>query len=202
MTQLSLEQDSLVGNSWWHEQHGRTEVIAVSRHFPGWYRLQVRGLDGHRRFQMEMPDSLVRSFLPKPEDEWLPLPGSDGRDFYNATRHRALVRLGLVPPMPDPATAASCPAGQLSEARPSEAGAQTTRRLEMSAVTERPRARRARTKKTGSKFDGMSKTALRKLLLEKVTLSDAVWKSYRVEHGLPDREPGETREAFIRRALA
>lgn len=53
-----------------------------------------------------------------------------------------------------------------------------------------------------SSLASLSKTALRKKLLETVTISDSMWRAYREEHGLPERESGESRETFIRRVLA
>lgn len=57
------------------------------------------------------------------------------------------------------------------------------------------------TAKKKSGLASMSKTALRKKLLACVQIPDSAWASYRQEHGLPEREKGESREAFIRRVL-
>jgi hypothetical protein len=190
VTQLSLEQDALVGQSWWHERHGRCEVIAVSKLFPGWYRIQVRALGGHRRFQMEWPTNVVRGELASPTDLWV---GSNTEGFVNATEHLRLADLGLVPL--DPAIARAAGSGR-SHSESSHGAASQTERTEMTVASPKKPA------KGKSSLVSLSKTALRKKLLETVTISDSMWKAYREEHGLPEREPGETRETFIRRVLA
>lgn len=112
--------------------------------------------------------SKVTRYFREPDDEWLPLPGSGGRDFFNATRHRELVALGLVPELPSP-----------TERRPTVA------------------------KKKDSGIASLSKTALRKKLLETITIPDKAWAAWREKHGIEAvREKGESREAYIRRVLA
>ena len=56
---------------------------------------------------------------------------------------------------------------------------------------------RAKAKKTG--LASLSKAALRKKLLETPTIADQAWNA---AYGAPEREKGETREAYIRRVLA
>jgi hypothetical protein len=188
-SQLTLEAD-LVGKSWWSAKHGRCEVIAPSKRFPGWYRIQVRALRGHRRFQMEWPENVVRGELANPADEWVS--GGDG-SYFNASENRRLAALGHVP-LTEPAGGAVAAAQQHRPESRQEAGTHLQRRWEMTPVAERAKAKK-------SAIASLSKTALRKKLLETVTISDAMWKAYRDEHGLPEREKGETREAFIRRTL-
>lgn len=124
-------------------------------------------------------------------DVWLPTPGHPG-SFYNATEHKRLVALGLVPEFatdggpPDPS-------GQRpSEAR-QEAGSHTEGGTTM-AVAEKPRRK---AKKSG--LAGLSKAKLRAKLLATPTIADGAWNE---AYGAPEREKGETREAYIKRVLS
>lgn len=187
MTQLSLDGDSLVGAAWDHARHGHCVVIAVQGEIA---RIQV---DGSLSFQMQWPVALVRQTLASPQrEEWVSV---NGRDFVNRTEHLRLAGLGVVPLDPEIAQTTASPGRSSVESRvvrdPDEGAVMTV------ASAKNP----ARAKKGGG-LASLSKTALRKKLLETVTIPDGAWASYRQEHGLPDREPGETREAFIKRVLA
>lgn len=51
-------------------------------------------------------------------------------------------------------------------------------------------------------LNDLSRTGLQKKLLETPTISDGAWRAYREANDLPERDKGESREAFIRRVLA
>jgi hypothetical protein len=106
-------------------------------------------------------------------DVWLPVPGS-GRDFYNATRRAELVALGLVPEL---AKGPGLRSQGLAEVRHPVEPAREGNVMSVAAPKKPARAKRK------SKMAGLSKTALRKNLLETVTISASVWKAYREDTG-------------------
>ena len=53
---------------------------------------------------------------------------------------------------------------------------------------------RSRAKAKKSALSGLSKTALRKHLLERITIPDHAWNG---GFGAPEREKGETREVLV-----
>ena len=64
------------------------------------------------------------------------------------------------------------------------------------AAAEKP-AKAKKAKKPG--LAGLSKAKLREKLLATPTIPDRAWNG---AYGAPEREKGETREAYIRRVLA
>ena len=207
MTQLSLEQPSLVGKSWWHEKHGRCEVIAhYDRHMVGgetWYWVQVRALGGHRRYRMLWPANVVRGELASPTDVWV---GDNSSGFVNGTEHLRLAGLGLTeldPHIAELVRVAATPTPTspvvekplLAEAQ-HEAGPVARRKEVSVAMAEKPAA-----SKKALKLNELSRTALKKRLLEVQTIPDGAWAPFRAEHDLPGRETGESRSDYIKRVL-
>ncbi len=127
------------------------------------------------------------SAIVPPEQDWRPLP-DDPSSFYDHAEHVRLVALGLVPEL----VTATGPSVAI---RGSASGRALNGRSTMSAATaEKP----ATAKKPKSAIAGLSKAKLRAYLLSHVTVPDTVWNA---DYGAPEREKGETREAFIRRVL-
>ncbi|MFL5962199.1 MAG: hypothetical protein ACJ757_04835 [Gaiellaceae bacterium] len=147
---------------------------------------------------MEWPENVVRGELANLNDLWL---GNNRDGFFNASQQLRLMEVGTVPmdhhlgelvrdtATPHPRVESSPLAEVRHEAVPRQGGEMTV------ASPKKPT-------KGKSSLASLSKTALRKKLLETVTISDSMWRAYREEHGLPERESGESRETFIRRVLA
>jgi hypothetical protein len=218
--QLSIpeaHQDAdLVERSWFHPEHGQCTVTSVADD-----GVRVVCVGPNRSFRMIWPASLVRRELaavsgdrrlrvapcatdpvpcprcygPMPcerhpagpeRDEWV----SDGAgSFYNRTEHERLAALGLVP-------LTEFAKGALPERR-SEARhpvEPVTERKDMPVATPRKPAKGKK-----SSLASLTKAKLREHLLSHPTLSDKVWIA---AYGSPEREKGETRDAFIKRVLA
>lgn len=105
-------------------------------------------------------------------DVWVP---EDDQRFFNLTRHLELVEAGLVPL---DVSHNSCPVPWAAERRPKVASGNS------------------------GGIATLTKTALRKKLLETRTIPDRAWAAWREAKGIDaSREKGESREAFIKRVL-
>jgi hypothetical protein len=148
-------------------------------------------VDGpERAFPMEWPVSLVRRELAAEPgaDEWVR--DGDG-SYFNATENRRLAALGLVP-LAEPAT----PALPTAARRVSESRQEAATQIGGAEMTVATRKKPAKARK--SAIAGLSKAKLLAYLLEHQTIPDKAWNA---AYGAPEREKGESREAYIKRVL-